>query len=175
MAAHLSSADAGLDRIDTSRFECVDGRLTERPMPNERHAELQKNVLFALDRQARALGMKVLPEWTVNRSAESKQDWLTPDVTVSLPESPRSKSGNVVPPLFLAVEILSPGQTMTGMIRKAKLYLDWGVRYVWLIDPDGIAFAMSAGSNSATWADETGQLEAGALHVSMNEILSTPA
>jgi Uma2 family endonuclease len=173
VAAHYTLADVDPDRIDTSRYECVDGQLRERPVPNERHAELQKNVLFALDAQGKALGMRVLPEWTIDKSTEAKHDWLTPDVTVSLPESPRSKAGNLLPPLFLGVEILSPSQNMTEMIRKAKLYLEWGVQHVWLIDPEGIALAMSADSNRAIWADENGQLEAGNLHVSMAEILQS--
>lgn len=36
----------------------------------------------------------------------------------------------------LAVEILSPSDTHEDIVEKIELYLDTGVRVVWIIDPD---------------------------------------
>jgi Uma2 family endonuclease len=125
-----------LESIDTSRYEQIDGRLTERPMPKDRHAEVQGNIIEFLGPKARALGLRAYPELSVDREDAPNSDWMTPDVVVAQPDFPRTKRRNALPPLLLAIEVLSPEQTIPEMIRKTQRYFDWGVKHVWLIEPE---------------------------------------
>jgi Uma2 family endonuclease len=47
-------------------------------------------------------------------------------------------------PFEIAVEILSPGDSLKQTIAKAAHYLDWKIRFVWIIDPEQrLAYQMS--------------------------------
>ena len=48
--------------IDTSRYEQAGRQLTERPMPKDRHAEIQGNIIDYLGPKARAIGLRAYPE-----------------------------------------------------------------------------------------------------------------
>jgi Uma2 family endonuclease len=49
-------------------------------------------------------------------------------------------------PFEIAIEILSPSDSLKQTIAKAAHYLDWKVQYVWIIDPEQrIAYQMSLG------------------------------
>ena len=39
-------------------------------------------------------------------------------------------------PFALCVEILSPGDDLRAVFQKSAHYLDWGIRTVWIVDPD---------------------------------------
>lgn len=45
------------------------------------------------------------------------------------------RKGFATPPPVLAVEVLSPGNSATGMAEKVDLYLAHGVLVVWVVDP----------------------------------------
>ena len=59
--------------------------------------------------------------------------YLIPDVCVYKEPAPRDNIFNAPP--FIAIEILSPEDTMSRMRKKIDEYLTFGVAYVWLIDP----------------------------------------
>jgi len=60
---------------------------------------------------------------------------------------PRPAGGIISEPLFLCVEILSPSDRVVEMQDRIRDYLDFGVRYVWPIDPrTGLTFVHTAGS-----------------------------
>lgn len=82
-----------------------------------------------------------MPELSLDPTGDSVGEWLTPDVLVCQPEGFREKPQNrhVLPPLFLAVEILSPKQTFINLRWKAKEYITWGVEHVWFVDGDSKA------------------------------------
>ena len=56
-----------------------------------------------------------------------------PDITVL--DGPRPEGGVITEPPFLCVEILSPSDRVVEMQDRIRDYLDFGVRYIWLIDP----------------------------------------
>ncbi len=58
---------------------------------------------------------------------------MTADVLVAYPPMFDAKSGHLAGGGFLAVEILSPGQTLFD---KAERYRAWGIPHVWIIDPE---------------------------------------
>jgi len=159
--------------IDTSRYECIDGELVERPLPGDRHAEVQENVRDLIKPLAKVLGMKIHLEWTLDETDRPKHDWMTPDVLISMPGPyQRSRIGHLLPPAFLAVEVLSPGQTVTQMAAKAWRYHAWGVQHVWLIEPEeNYAVVMERDRPGGFMLFQDGILEAGELRVSMADVL----
>ncbi len=131
MAAQTSPPVAEDVWIDDSRYERLDGQLTERPVPGEAHADLQLKVLIALLPFQDTFGGKARQEWSVARG----NDWLTPDVTFSYPEFKTNKIGYLIAPAYLCVEVRSPTQQLSALFRKREIYHRWGTKYCWIVDP----------------------------------------
>jgi Uma2 family endonuclease len=163
MATQQVQAAGEVEYIDTSRYERIKGQLVERPLPGDRHAEVQWNATLLLKQAAKQHGMKAHQEWTIDEGDRPEHDWMTPDVLVSMPgEYKRSAIGYLLPPAFLAVEVLSPGQTIPQMMRKARRFLRWGVQHVWLIEPEqNFGLMATEGGVRPMLVSDDGTLEAG--------------
>jgi Uma2 family endonuclease len=176
MRSAIDHTVVDFESIDTSRYEQIDGRLVERPMPKERHSEVQGNTIEILGPKARAMGLRAYPELSVDRENTPHSDWMTPDVVIAQPDFMRTERRNALPPLLLVIETLSPEQTVPDMIRKAQRYLDWGVQNVWLIEPHK-QFALALSGSSAPsqpiliWSGFDLQLENG-LSVPLADLLA---
>jgi Uma2 family endonuclease len=134
--------------LDTSRFEQVNGKLIERPSPSLTHGKLQRKITALLDAAVNSRDMHAIQEVSLNRVDEPKSDWLTPDSIVSDAGGFReAQNGHVLPPVLLAVEILSEGQSFFGMRRKVSDYISWGVKHIWLVDPYSSSIATFRASN----------------------------
>jgi Uma2 family endonuclease len=173
MATQQVQAAADVEYIDTSRYERIEGQLVERPLPGSRHSEVQENTWSLLKPLAKELGMRTHLEWTLDEIDAPEHDWMTPDVLVSMPgERKESRIGHLLLPAFLPVEVLSPGQTIPQMIKKARRFLRWGVRHVWLIEPEqNFGLMATEGEIRPMLVSEDGTLEAGDLTVSMADVL----
>ena len=173
MATQQIQTAADIEYIDTSRYERTEGQLVERPLPSRRHAEVQLNATILLRQIAKQLGIKDYQEWTLDEASVPEHDWMTPDVLVSLPgELKESRVGHLLPPAFLAVEVLSPGQTIPQMMKKARRFLRWGVQHVWLIEPEqNFGFMASGDGMRGIFVSDDGTLEAADLTVSMADVL----
>lgn len=154
MATQLTHPAEHIETIDTSRFECLDGQLIERPLGNADHSNVQDNLAFHLRPLVRGNGRRGGPEFSIDKQPGRRSDWLTPDYLVSTPGGFRLNiNKHALPPVYLAIEVLSPGQSFDDMKRKAELYFAWGAEHAWIIDPDNhIAFTYSDGS----WKQVTG-------------------
>jgi Uma2 family endonuclease len=96
------------------------------------------------------MGLRAYPKLSVDQEDPPDSDWMTPDIVVTQPDFARTKRRNALPPLLLAIEVLSPEQTIPEMIRKAHRLLDRGVKHVWLIEPQKqFALALSAKSSES--------------------------
>ena len=173
MATQQAPAAADTGSIDTSRYERIEGQLVERPMPSRRHAEVQLNTTLLLRQITKQHGMKAYQEWTLDEADVPEHDWMTPDVLVSLPGPLKeSRIGHLLPPAFLAVEVLSPGQTIPQMLKKARRLLRWGVQHVWLIEPEqNFGLMATKGEARPMLVSDDGTLEAGSITVSMADVL----
>ncbi len=107
----------------------VDGELLERNVGEWEHSRLQmllSQFLFSLEAE---LGILIVPE---QRVQVRPTRFRIPDIAV-LRAAPR---GPVVQePPFLCIEILSRRDRMEEMQVRVDDYLEFGVPYVWLIDP----------------------------------------
>jgi Uma2 family endonuclease len=124
------------DDIDTSRYEYVRGRLLERPVPQSPHSRVQANVIEVVGPKARDAGGRILPELTIDNENTGKSEWLTADAALVRWQHSLSKRESALPQdIELVVEILSPGQTVPQLLKKAADYLVWGVETVWILKP----------------------------------------
>jgi Uma2 family endonuclease len=111
--------------------EFVDGRIEERNLGEKEHSILQRflTVLFAMNRAA--WGVEVFPELRTQTRATR---FRVPDVLVV-------RSGDkferyVTEPPLIAIEILSPEDTLRAMQEKAAEYRQFGIEHIWIIDPE---------------------------------------
>jgi Uma2 family endonuclease len=172
MATHPLAGKSQPDYADDSRFERIDGRWIERPVPGETHAQVQWNVTAALKRQTEAQEAKVHQEWSVTKASSAgwaEPDYMTPDVLVAFPPIQKTNRGHLIPPGFLAVEIASPEQEK--LFTKAQRYHSWGIEHCWIINPQTRECFEYHGGNEFTIAKEA--LTAGSISVSITDVFES--
>jgi Uma2 family endonuclease len=118
----------------------VDGELVERNVGEFKHSTVQSVLLGFLFAWARKLPIRVLPELRIRVSGTR---FRVPDIVVML-KSQRIEPVPTHPP-FLCVEILSPEDRMGRLLERVREYLAFGVKYVWVVDPENrMAFEYTA-------------------------------
>ena len=116
----------------TYRPDCdyLEGELLERNVGEWDHSRLQMLLSrYLCDREGQ-WGILVVPEQRVQVKGRR---FRVPDITVLLGGPPDGPI--ITEPPFLCVEILSPRDRVGEMQERIDDYLNFGVRYVWLIDP----------------------------------------
>lgn len=102
-------------------------------MPNFNHGRLQIELIFLL-RSLLQLGISAYPPITFQGATRR----YLPDVVVYPKRTtPILEETSAIEPTapILAVEIISPGQTMGEMIQKCRQMLTDGVQECWIIEP----------------------------------------
>ena len=110
--------------------ELIDGLEIEKPLPKRPHATVQTFVIQWMGKNLQA-GIDVLPELNVLCGS----DRLVPDVTVAQ-QSARYVNGDLADGPDLAVEILSPGQSLADVLDKCNRLLRSGTAMCWIIWPE---------------------------------------
>ena len=172
MATQILPVDQAF--IDTSRYECVEGKLVGRPLPNDLHSDTQFAVTASLKQCVKRLGLVARQEWTLDEDNQPRHNWMTPDTLVASPQN-SARNGHCLPPAVLAVEVLSEGQTYEDMFVKAERYFRWGVLFVWVIDPKAMSASVISADNpeGSSWFNNgRGVLTAGEIQVSVADIFS---
>jgi len=110
--------------------EYVDGRIEERHVGEKGHSILQMFLagLFWMNRVA--WGVEVYPEL---RTRVTRTRFRIPDVLITR-AGVRFESVLDSPP-FIAIEILSPDDRLSGLQEKIEEYLAFGVEHIWIFDP----------------------------------------
>lgn len=111
--------------------EFVDGRIEERNLGEKEHSIIQRylTVLFAIKRAE--WGVEVFPEL---RTQTRPRNFRVPDVLVV--RAGEKFDRYVTQPPLIAIEILSPEDTLQAMRAKAAEYSQFGVEHIWIIDPE---------------------------------------
>lgn len=121
-------------------YELVDGQAIAKVSPKFFHSTLQLALGLLIRAWCKGKG-RVLPEWAILLKRQGK-DWVPlPDLTyISYERLPASWKRNEACPAIpeLAIEIISPDQTIKQLENKAKDYLAAGVSRVWVVDPEVI-------------------------------------
>lgn len=119
-------------------YELVGGQAIPKVSPKYFHSSLQRAFDRLISAWCQGKG-RIRPEWALTLKRQ-EVDWVpTPDLTyISYERLPRRWKRNEacpVPP-ELAIEIISPGQTLKDFEQKAEDYLAAGVSQVWVVDPE---------------------------------------
>ena len=117
--------------------EYIDGQVIQKPMPKAEHSVIQSDLSAAINSTIKKDKVgRAFPELRCTFDNQS----IVPDVAV-LPWSaiPRREGGKVGGELYSApdwiIEILSPGQSQTKVVKKIMHALAHGTQIGWLIDP----------------------------------------
>lgn len=109
--------------------EYIDGEVLERNMGELDHGGLQALLVGWLLNRRKQLGIHVFSE---TRTQVAPERYRVPDIAVTI----NRPAGRVLQePPFLCIEILSPEDRASRVEEKIDDYLQFGVRFVWLIDP----------------------------------------
>ena len=118
--------------------ELVDGQIIQKPMPQGKHSTIQGDLATAINNALKPHKIaRAYPELRCTFGGRS----TVPDVTVFawnlIPRDPDGKVANV---FALApdwtIEILSPEQSQTKVVRNILHCLSHGTQMGWLIDPE---------------------------------------
>lgn len=106
-------------------FEFWEGEAVQKSMPTRLHSLIQKILVRWLD----ALGYEAGQEITLKLDPSYEP---IPDVIAA-----EGSIGDPYPtePFEIAIEVLSPEDSFSRMLRKCGLYRSWGIRQVVVIDP----------------------------------------
>ena len=111
--------------------ESIDGRETQKPLPKKSHFLIQRYLLLIFGRVLDEKQYLAGPELNVLCG----QDRLVPDVVV-VREGAEYKDGDLAEAPALAIEILSPGQTLSELLDKCDRLLRAGAPMCWIIWPE---------------------------------------
>ena len=134
--AELISAERYLHTSFEHDAEFVEGRIVERSVPTWKHAAVQGFLIRELWAICRRLGMFAMPEQRIQTRPDH---FRVPDVCVVGERPDDVVRGIITRPPHLCVEILSPEDTAAEALEKVREYLNFGVEWVWVIDPVSLA------------------------------------
>ena|ERR1700693_3171796 len=126
----LVSVDEYLHTVYEPDCDYVDGVILERNAGEKDHSKLQQEILFYLWERRKQWSLFVIHAQRVRISATR---YRVPDICVVADPEPDEQI--FTSPPFLCIEILSPEDRMSRMQQKIDDYLTFGVRYVWVVDP----------------------------------------
>jgi Uma2 family endonuclease len=108
----------------------VDGELVKRNVGEAEHSLLQIALGAWLFNNRKRLGITAYTEQRVQVKATR---FRIPDITVMAGRGP--ETGIIRQPPFLCIEVLSPEDRFPRVLERVSDFLEFGVRYVWVIDP----------------------------------------
>ena len=111
--------------------EYVDGRIEERNSGEKEHSIIQRYITFLFMLKRAEWGVEVYPEL---RTQIAARNFRVPDVLVV--RAGESFEHCLKHPPLIAIEILSPEDTLRAMQEKVEQYRTFGVENIWIIDPE---------------------------------------
>lgn len=118
--------------------EYIKGEIIPKPMAQGQHSTIQGELIMLLNSQLRSQGIaRAFPELRCSFGDRS----IVPDVAVFRETRiPRLENGKIAntfecPPDW-TIEILSPDQSATKVLKNINHCLDYGTQMGWLIDPE---------------------------------------
>ena len=140
--------------------EFIDGKIVQKPMPQGKHSAIRAGLLSEIDRPLRDGKIaRAFPELRCTFGGRS----TVPDIAViTRTRIPRDESGAVANVFSIApdwtIEILSPDQSQTKVVKNILHALKYGAFMGWLIDPDEQTVFVYRSNQSVEIFDEPDQL-----------------
>lgn len=133
--------------------EFIDGQIIQKPMPQSDHSRIQNKLSTKLEiaLEEQKIGM-VFTELRCTFGDRA----IVPDiVVVQWDKIPRKENGRLASSFALApdwmIEILSPGQSQTQVMKKILRALEHGTELGWLIDPYEDTVIVYSSDNKVSW------------------------
>lgn len=154
-----------MPKDDRKRFELVRGELVERPMSNFESSDVAAGIVSALRVFAhpRGLGRVVGADGAYILTSDRR--------SVRVPDASFVAADRLPPPEErrhflqlapdLAVEVVSPSDTASGIEAKVRDYLDAGVRLIWVVHPPQRSVTVYTPDRHARLLDEHDTLDGG--------------
>jgi Uma2 family endonuclease len=111
--------------------ELVDGRIEERNLGEKEHSIIQRYLTFLFMLKRAEWAVEVFPELRTQTRATR---FRVPDVLVTRAGDDFERY--ITRPPLIAVEILSPEDSLTAMAAKSAEYRQFGIENIWIIDPE---------------------------------------
>lgn len=161
--------------------EYVDGEVVQKRMPNTAHMIVQALLVMVVGQfiQRNRLGI-CGPEGRCIFGPPGGERAFLPDFlfVAAAHLGGLDLHGPIRRAPDLAVEVLSPDDRMSEVLGKLRFYLTYGVRLVWLIDPQNRTVTMMTSPNEAHILGEDGMLDGGEVlpgfSCAVQEILPPP-
>jgi Uma2 family endonuclease len=153
----------------TYRPDCdyVDGEVLERNVGERDHSELQGELFYYLRSRAKQWGIRIYPEQRVQVSARR---FRIPDLCIVA--GPKTEDQIFHQPPLVCIEVLSKDDTLERMQEKIDDFLDFGVRYVWVINPRSRRAWVYTSDGSREVKDGTLRTENPAIAVALAEVFA---
>ncbi len=136
--------------------EYIDGQIIQKPMPQGHHSIIQLKMAVKLDAALASQG--IAESFTELRCIFGGRA-LVPDLSVfESSRVPTDAEGKIENVFLIApdwtIEILSPGQSATKVLKNINHCLDHGTKMGWLIDPESESITISRASHNILIIDE---------------------
>ncbi len=122
---------------NVNHYELIEGELFEMPPPGYAHGRLAVLIAHYILSFTQVQELGEVTVETGYHPPDSRHTLLSPDVAfLSKAKAPHPFWGKYIPVMpDLAIEILSPTDTLRKARRKAALYLRHGTQLVWIVLP----------------------------------------
>lgn len=128
--------------------EFLDGELVERNVGTSSHSLLQGLLTIYFGRKRKLWGIHVYPEVRV-RIRPGR--YLIPDLAII--SGPKPVEAVFTTPPLIWIEILSPEDKPIRVNRKVRELLEFGVPYIWIIDPETLESEVHTQHGGASLTD----------------------
>jgi Uma2 family endonuclease len=151
------------DPPDGSKLELVRGEVVVMPPPKGRHGICCSQIAWLLKNHVTPGRLGWITTNDTGVVLERGPDTVRgPDVAFwSITRQPAVPDGYFEIPPDLAVEVLSPDDRRKDVRAKVKEYLFYGVKLVWLVDPEARIVLIYQGSPRGTELDEDDTIDGG--------------
>ena len=147
--------------------EYVDGRIVERNLGEKNHSKTQRELIYYFRTHQSSLKTHAFPE---QRVQVKPARFRVPDVCVYIGSEPDEQVFHTPP--FLVVEILSKDDRPGEIQEKVRDYTDFGVPFVWVIDPQSRRGYVYTGRDHFEAKDGVLRTEDPRLEVAVEDILN---
>ena len=147
--------------------EYVDGRIVERNLGEKNHSKTQAELIYYFRTHQSTLRTCAFPS---QRVQVKPTRFRVPDVCVYIGSEPDEQV--FLTPPFLVVEILSKDDQPGEIQEKIRDYTDFGVRFVWVIDPQSRRGYVYTGRNRFEAKDGVLRTDDPRIEVVVEDILN---
>ncbi len=145
----------------------VDGEVLERNLGERAHSTLQGEIFYYFRAGKRKWNVFVFPGQRIQVAARR---FRIPDICVYVGGPPKEQIFRTPP--FICIEILSPEDRVARVQDRIDDYLKFGVRYVWVINPENRRVWVYTHAGSTEVKDGILRTEDPSLTVSLAEVFA---